>query len=213
MNIAFFFGEMVIIVLMNILVWIKYNVFSTEMLKERRGKILLITYILITAGECILVGFKEYNWMTLIKICLAYLLISGIALIDYKFHIIPNKLLFYAILLRLFILIIEYYYNSDQFMEVVLECIGGTLIGFGILFLTHLLSKGGIGMGDVKLFGVIGFIIGLRGTYNTLFYSLIFLVLYSCIGMMKKELTRKSMIPFGPFVYLGYLITFGMGAF
>lgn len=213
MNIAFFFGEMVIIVLMNILVWIKYNVFSTEMLKKRRGKILLITYILVTAGECILVGFKEYNWMTLIKICLTYLLISGIGLIDYKFHIIPNKLLFYAILLRLFILIIEYYYNSDQFMEVVLECIGGALIGFGILFLTHLLSKGGIGMGDVKLFGVIGFIIGLRGTYNTLFYSLIFLVLYSCIGMMKKELTRKSMIPFGPFVYLGYLITFGMGAF
>ena len=47
----------------------------------------------------------------------------------------------------------------------------GALVGFGVLFLIAVVSKGGMGGGDIKLFFVIGLVLGTVNTLVTLFFA------------------------------------------
>ena len=209
--ISIFLGIAMFII--SICIWKRYDVFSFNLLKETKYKWFILIYFLVTLCAIILVGLKDYQWVVLCKIQFVYFLISQVALIDYKYHIIPNKILLGMIILRLIFLLVEYLYNSEQFIWMLFGCIVGAVVGFGILALTNIFIKNGIGMGDAKLFGVIGLFIGINGVYNTLFYSLAVLIIYSIVMMIRKQLTKKSQIPFAPFIFVGYLITFCMGGF
>lgn len=81
-------------------------------------------------------------------------------------------------------------------------------IGFGLLFLLGLVSKGGMGGGDIKLYGVIGIFIGpievlislvLASTIAVIFYIILF-----ALGGKKKD----KYIPFGPFIALATLAVY-----
>ena len=214
MSIVISIAISVVIALLSIWVWSKYDALKlSDFNTNKKIKIFLIVYVLGTIGAFAYAGFQNYSIIVLCKLALVYLLVSQIALIDYRFHIIPNKILLGVAIARLCIAIAEYICMKEQFMSIMLGSLIGAAVGFGVLMLTNVLSKGGIGMGDVKLFGVMGFVLGLSGTYNALFYALIILVIYSAVMMGRKKITKKSQMPFGPFVFIGYLITFSMGAF
>lgn len=209
--VSLLFGIVCIVV--SIFLWIKYDAMTiTQVKKSKKWKCAILFYILFTIVIFLYVGMKEYPWIILLKLAMAYLLIASVALIDFRFHIIPNKIILGMSIARLLLAVVEFVLNREEFQWTLLGAIVGAIVGFGVLFLTNIFSKNGIGMGDAKLFGVLGFILGLSGTYNTLFYSLIFLVVYSGINIAKKKLNRKSQVPFGPFVYIGYLVTFCLGA-
>ena len=101
------------------------------------------------------------------------LLIIGwsIILIDYEFHRIPNFITGYLSLLLLLIQLFQHYFLDS--------IIGGVefLLFFGVL---TFISRGGIGIGDVKLAGLIGLVIGL-----VTFLELInFILLAAILGLL-----------------------------
>ncbi|MBK5238681.1 MAG: prepilin peptidase [Actinomycetales bacterium] len=85
-----------------------------------------------------------------------------------------------------------------------------------ILFLLLLSIAGGMGMGDVKLAGVLGVAAGLLGPSVAVLSPLLaFGVggLASAVILITRRGTRASRIPFGPFMLLGFWIAVALGLF
>ncbi len=77
---------------------------------------------------------------------------------------------------------------------------------FGFFALIYLLSKGGMGFGDVEYFAVLGlFMTPLMAVTSVLFASLSALVIVLPLMLMHKA-GRKTRVPFGPFLAIGTVL-------
>lgn len=89
------------------------------------------------------------------------------------------------------------------------------LIGFFAasvpLLLIAILSKGGIGGGDIKLMAVVGIFLGWQGVLLALFIGAVTGAIMGVIGIILKKKKRKDVIPFGPFLCLGIITTIVYG--
>ena len=79
----------------------------------------------------------------------------------------------------------------------------------GFYFLLAFLKPGAMGMGDVKLAGVLGLVLGWLGWGVVLFGGFLGFLLGGVLGialMVAGKAGRKSKIPFGPFMVAGAFI-------
>ncbi len=81
----------------------------------------------------------------------------------------------------------------------------GAVVGFGLLLFIRVAGeavfrKEAMGMGDVKLMGLIGGLLGWDGVLLTLFLACL---LGSLIGIVLLIATRNHYLPFGPYLALG----------
>lgn len=92
-----------------------------------------------------------------------------------------------------------------------LDAAYGFVVGLVIMLGIYLISRGGLGEGDVKLTPCLGLWLGFE---NTLVALLLAFVIGAIIGLAYMRLKNKKMnfaIPFGPFLCLGALISFFYG--
>lgn len=122
---------------------------------------------------------------------------------DLKFMLIPNKVLLFF--LPIFIGLIILFPEEPLWSHMLGALLGGSLIlPFALL--------GGMGMGDVKLFALLGWVIGFP---NVILAFLLACLLGSIAGgllILFKVVTRKQPIPFGPWLATGTLIAYGYGS-
>lgn len=87
----------------------------------------------------------------------------------------------------------------------------GALAFGGVLFLVAVISKGGMGGGDVKLAAVIGAFTGLPGAAVTLLLSSFMGAVFGITLMLMGRAGRKTPVKFGPFLavaaYTAYLFS------
>ncbi|AQQ52895.1 prepilin peptidase [Planococcus lenghuensis] len=92
------------------------------------------------------------------------------------------------------------------------DSIVGGLVGFSLLMLIALVSKGGMGGGDIKLFFVIGLVLGTAGTLLTLFLASLIGAVAGIIQLRVTKQGRKTPIPFGPWIALASVIVYFWGS-
>jgi leader peptidase (prepilin peptidase)/N-methyltransferase len=86
------------------------------------------------------------------------------------------------------------------------DSLAALLLGGGLFYLVAVLSRGGMGGGDIKLTAMMGAFLGMRDLGVAVFVGL---VAGSAVGialMIAGRKTRKDLIPFGPFLALGGVI-------
>ncbi len=137
------------------------------------------------------------------------LAVFGLPLIvtDLRLHRLPNSLTF-SLLLATLITVIVIAIRDHDFHRLASSLLGG--VGLGAFYLLiALISKGGMGMGDVKLSLSVGSISGYFGLRIVLVSSFTAFALGSVIGLLLiffGKAGRKSAIPFGPFMILGQFV-------
>ncbi|MFS0575365.1 prepilin peptidase [Sporosarcina sp. 179-K 3D1 HS] len=148
-----------------------------------------------------LLGFSE-------ELIIALLFMSMLVIItvsDLAYMLIPNKVLLpFAMMLgvlRLFIPLAPWW---DAFL--------GAAVGFCVLFLIMELSKGGMGGGDVKLFFVLGLVLGTKQVLLTLFLASVIGSIVGILFLKKTKQGRKTPIPFGPSIALAAVLSYFWGA-
>ena len=87
----------------------------------------------------------------------------------------------------------------------------GVVLGGGLFFLVALLSRGGMGGGDIKLIAMIGAFLGWQAVLVTIFLGACFGALVGGSLMLLKKRGRKDPVPFGPFLALGALVAMVWG--
>lgn len=142
------------------------------------------------------------------------LVLTGIifpaAFIDYKEHIIPNKIIGSAILLRIVIWIIEAFIDVEKFLSVLKGDIIASVIIVVFFFLCSLIVKNGIGMGDVKLMGIMALYQGLTGIMSSLFFSMLVAFVEAIVLLITHKKNRKDAIAFAPAVLVGTILAVAM---
>lgn len=142
-----------------------------------------------------------------LELITALLLVSMLMIIfvsDIIYMLIPNKvLLFY---LPLFIVM-----RILQPLEPWHTSITGAIAGLGFTAIIILLSKGGMGAGDMKLFGVLGIVLGLKGILLVFFLSTIIGATVGSILLLFKLIDRKQPIPFGPYIVVAGIVAYFYG--
>ena len=148
--------------------------------------------------------------ITLTTLLLMILSLSFIIIffIDLKHFIIPNEITFSMMALG-FLKSFDPNLNS-LFPNYINSLIGG-LLGYGIIwsiiyFYKQVRKKEGMGLGDAKLFGVIGFWFGWIAIPFVIFISSVIALLSVVPSLLKNSRTMSSQIPFGPYIIIGTLI-------
>jgi leader peptidase (prepilin peptidase)/N-methyltransferase len=159
---------------------------------------------LVTAGLVVLAAIRYPNpWQaSLVGGLLA--LMPGIALIDLRHRIIPNRLTYPALLLFTAIVLLARLIGGVG--DPVRAGIGLLLYG-GILFLIAVVSRG-MGMGDVKLAALIGLVLGSLGLRFVGVAAGSAIVFGGIGGLVALAMGRgrKSAIPFGPSLAAGAVV-------
>ena len=125
--------------------------------------------------------------------------------IDLKHYIIPNVLTFSMMVLG-FVKSFDPNLNP-MFPNYINSLIGG-IIGFGIIWLIiffykQIRKKEGMGLGDAKLFAVIGFWFGWISIPFIIFLSSVIALISVVPDLMKNSKKMSTQIPFGPYIILG----------
>ena len=136
----------------------------------------------------------------------------ALAVYDLRWFLLPNKIVYPLLVLAAGQALARAALDGD--VAILTTAIWGLAIGGGIFYLLFQVSRGTwIGGGDVKLGFLLGLIVG--GPVN----SLLLLFLASLLGclvtvplLLSGRATRKSHIPFGPFLLLAAIIVQLFGA-
>ena len=129
---------------------------------------------------------------------------ARLSAIDLKVHRLPNQLVAWFTAIQLATLIALSLDDFNELKTQLLVAVGTTAI-YLILFI---LSRGALGMGDVKFAFPLGLTVG---WYAPEFWLMAIFSSFSCagvvalIGIAAKRITRNSPIAFGPYMFLGSL--------
>jgi leader peptidase (prepilin peptidase) / N-methyltransferase len=174
---------------------------------RRCGERVSVAYPLLelgTAGLVVLAAIRYPNpWQAgLVAGLLA--LMPGIALIDLRHRIIPNRLTYPALLV--FPLVIVVAWLVDDSVDPVKAALGLVSYGGGI-FLIAAVSRG-MGLGDVKLAALIGLVLGSLGLRFVGAAAGVTIVLGGLGGFVALAMGkgRKGEIPYGPYLAAGAVI-------
>ena len=83
----------------------------------------------------------------------------------------------------------------------------GGISGFALFLFIALAKPKGMGMGDVKLAGLIGMVVGFPGVLVALFIGVIVGGLGALLLLLSRRVQRGGYIPYAPFLVTGALVT------
>lgn len=135
-----------------------------------------------------------------------FLLVSMLVMVtvaDLKYMLIPNKIL--LVFLPAFVVLISLSPNGPLWQHAL-----GAVLGGGVVYL--LAWFGGMGMGDVKLFALCGWIVGFPGVILAFLAACFLGTVAGGMLLLLGIVKRKQPIPFGPWLAAGTLITYGYGS-
>jgi len=153
---------------------------------------------LVTGILFVLAVAKYWFSLDALRVLVLFSVLIPATLIDLKHKIIPDKLN-----LAGFILGLPFIFETR---EVFFSGAIGFFAGGGLLLLIAVLSRGGMGGGDIKLAAIMGLLLGWKYLLVALFLA--FLV-GGTIGILMITFKMKKMkeaVPFGPYLTLGAVI-------
>ena len=129
-----------------------------------------------------------------------------IGYIDWREHIIPNDLIISAMGFRTVTALIETVTGQSSARTVLLNSLTGFFAVGLLLLIVAVIAKSALGMGDVKMYAVLGLFYGLFGAYSILLISVVIMAIISIILLLIKKVTVKTALPMAPFAAIGTLI-------
>jgi leader peptidase (prepilin peptidase)/N-methyltransferase len=176
----------------------------------------------VELGTGILFAFLYWHYglgWELALVVLYCCMFVSLLLIDLEKRILPNKMVYPGMIIAFTIAALgsifgfepSYIVGMGFPLWIVDAAVGGG-IGFGILFIIAIASRGGMGWGDVKLAALIGLVAGFPLVILALFLAVIAGGLTAAILLLLKLKGRKDAIPFGPFLSLAAMVTLFWGS-
>lgn len=138
-------------------------------------------------------------------------LLTAVSLIDLERRLILNKLVYPMAVVSLLLAPLTPWAPPNPIEAWGRSVVGGG-IGFALMLMVYLASRGGMGAGDVKFAGVIGLMTGLVGVVVALFAGFV-LGGTIALGLLAFRVRgRKDVMPFGPYLALGAAIALFSGS-
>ena len=135
-----------------------------------------------------------------------------IFVIDLEQGLILNKVIYPTMVVALLLALYPWpWFNESMGMRVAYSALGGG-IGFVIFLLIALISRGGMGWGDVKLAALIGLATGFPQVILAVIMGAILGGIVAVALMIAGKRKRREAIPFGPFLAVAAMVTLLWGS-
>jgi leader peptidase (prepilin peptidase) / N-methyltransferase len=137
-----------------------------------------------------------------------------LSIIDFKAHRLPNRLVGWFAVIEVFLLGFLSWDAED--LARLMTALGVGVASTTAYLLLYFLSRGALGMGDVKFAFPLGLCVGWYSANHWLvaiFVSFLLAGLVAVIGLITKRMNRKSRLAFGPYMFLGTLMVCGFVIF
>lgn len=132
--------------------------------------------------------------------------LMAIAVYDLRWYIIPDQIIYSLIYLAIAKVAVSAALLAGGPLQVK-DAVAGLLIGGGVFYAIFQLSDGRwIGGGDVKLGIFFGILLGARDAFIALYIAAVLGAVVMATLLVAKKVTRKSKIPFGPFLISGVFV-------
>ncbi|HHW02639.1 MAG TPA: prepilin peptidase [Thermoanaerobacterales bacterium] len=160
-------------------------------------------YPIVELGTAALYTFLLYRFsigMLFFKYSLLFSILIVVCFIDMENQIIPDEIIIVGLLAGII-------FSSVDKQNLLRDYIPGAMIGSGIILLIVILSRGGMGGGDIKLMAVIGIFLGWRKALLTLFISFILGGIFAFFLLITRKKGMKDTVPYGPFLGAAVIVT------
>ena len=178
--------------------------------KCRQTKWFILSVIVYTVIDCTIIKYMcsvgsclSVTFSTLILANAMFLL----AVIDFRYKKIPNRCILGLILIRTFCILWQGI-QTGSMISVFINSFAGFVTGLAVLAVISLISKKGLGAGDIKMYAAIGYFIGCSGVLDILMYSSFFCTVVGLFLVIIKKCRMKSLVPMAPFAFIGTMLYF-----
>lgn len=151
--------------------------------------------------------YSIFNFKFLFTLFYYLFIVSSLIVVffaDLKYGIIPDKIIFPAILVSFSYLIIN---NSSLILNHFLSAVGAFLFLYILMIGAKvILKKEGMGFGDVKFAFLMGLVLGFPNIIVSFYVAFLTGAIAGCILIIwRKKRIFGTSIPFGPFLVIGTL--------
>jgi leader peptidase (prepilin peptidase)/N-methyltransferase len=126
---------------------------------------------------------------------------------DLKAKRIPNSLILGMLAAWVLIMTPKLFLDTDIAISLLTDSALGFAIGGGLFLIVYLISRNGLGGGDVKFMAAAGLFLGFDGVIPAMLFGTILAALIGLVLIALKKIKRKDKIPLAQFLYVGILIT------
>ena len=126
---------------------------------------------------------------------------------DLKEKRIPNGLILAMLASWVLVMVPKLFLDTDDAVALIADSIIGFATGGGLFLIVYIISRKGLGGGDVKFMAASGLYLGFGGTLPAMLFGTVLAALAGLALMALKKIGRKDKIPLAQFLYAGILIT------
>jgi prepilin signal peptidase PulO-like enzyme (type II secretory pathway) len=132
-----------------------------------------------------------------------------LALADIDRRLLPNRIVYPSIVIAIAVC---WAWPDNSVLQILAG--GLTAIGIGMVLLLFSLPFGAdaLGMGDIKMMVLIGFVVGLPAVLVAIFIGTVAAAVFGGIMIVTGRRSRRDYIPHGPFLAAGAIIALFWGA-
>lgn len=182
--------------------------YRSFILKNRIGRMVALT---VCAGFSAWCGYAAAEHALAItgmfKMTLGMCVLSCIVITDLELMVIPNLCSLVLLGGRAITVICEFIWFKDEASALLLNSVIALVSSLLLLLVMSKVTRGGLGMGDVKLLSSLGFLCGIRSVCYTLMFAFLLCALASAGLLLSRRKQLKDALPLGPFIWLGYGVT------
>ncbi len=163
----------------------------------------------LTTGVMFLLLYLNFGLTIELGVALLYFsALLLILIIDLEKKLILNVIIYPVAVIAL---VINLLLPGIEIVPGITSALAGGGVGLALFLLIALLSRGGMGMGDVKMAGLMGLMLGLPLNLVAIFLAVISGGIVAVAVMIIKEKSRRNPIAFGPFLAIGTMTAFIWG--
>ena len=129
-----------------------------------------------------------------------------LALSDLKTKRIPNRTVFAMLAVWVLVALPQIFIDTNQSIKQLIDSAIGSAMGGGLFLFVYLISRKGLGGGDVKFMAVAGLYLGYSSILPAMFCGTLLAMLTGIVLILAKKIGRQDTIPLVPFLAAGILI-------
>ncbi|WP_077327478.1 prepilin peptidase [Virgibacillus siamensis] len=171
------------------------------------GKRISFIYPVVELATGFFFSFSYIHIGLNVELIIALTLVSMLMILfvsDVHYMLIPNRILLFF--LPVFIIL-----RMINPLDPWWDSIAGGIIALVLLAVIIVVSKGGMGGGDMKLFGLLGIVLGTEKVLLSFFLATLIGALFGGLLLVFRIVGRKQEVPFGPYIIVGALLAYYYG--
>jgi len=156
---------------------------------------------------------EGFRWETAIFTCLIWGLVV-VTFVDFEHQIIPDEISVGGLVAAMLVSgVYPQLHGTQGWVFGIKEAVIGAAVGAASIYLVGLLGRlifrrEAMGMGDVKLMGMLGAVLGWKQVLLVFFIAPLF---GSVVGLAIKWIKKSDVIPYGPFLSLATFVVLFWG--